>query len=82
MEDLRVGDSVVVFDPQVMSNGTNVHAAIVTRLWGNDPHPTCNVKVFPDCGDVYDMTSIQHAEIAPASKGYVPRSYVRLGEKR
>jgi hypothetical protein len=53
----RVGQ-IVEFHSSSTSNGTNVSPAVVTRVWG----PDCiNCKVFPDCGEVRDETSVSRA---------------------
>lgn len=57
---MKVGEAIQVVDPNVSSNGTNVHPALVTRVWGQGDTPTINAKVFPDCGTPYDATSIEH----------------------
>lgn len=62
--DRRVGEGVVVVNGRE-SHGTTTHPALVTRVWGKGAHPTINVKVFPDCGESYDSTSIQHWRKAP-----------------
>ena len=68
---LRVGDIVVVSDPNRASNGTHEHPAIVTNTWGSrDATPTINVKVLPDCGEPYDATSIQHWKATPYGSKY------------
>ena len=60
-EELRVGTVVVYLaGPDQESNGTREHPAIVTRVWGSGPRPTVNLKVFPDCGEPFDATSMQH----------------------
>lgn len=52
----KVGQTVVVIDSSHSSNGTLEHPGIITRVWGG----CVNIKVLPDCGDPYDMTSVQH----------------------
>lgn len=58
---LKVGHVVVFLagDDHV-HNGTRSHPAIVTRVWGDGARPTVNLKVFPDCGEPFDATSVQH----------------------
>jgi hypothetical protein len=58
-ETPHIGQSVEFFtkDESRHSNGNKEgpYAAIVTRVWS----PTCvNLKVLPDCGEIYDSTSV------------------------
>lgn len=69
---MKVG-TVVVFlagDDHV-HNGTKEHPAIVTRVWGDGDRPTVNLKVLPDCGEVFDATSVQHWHV----RGALPLTY-------
>ena len=80
---MHIGDTVLVHDPLNVSNGTTEHPAIVTRVWGSGETPTINVKVFPDCGEVYDITSIQHRNVflglyAEDDPGITARFYLLL----
>jgi hypothetical protein len=52
-----VGD--VVLHVGIDSNGTNVHPAIVNRVWSQLPSGAwcCNLTVFPDCGTATARTS-------------------------
>lgn len=66
---MNVGD-IVVFDAPKESNGTREQPAIVTRVWGSGGRPTVNLKVFPDCGDPSDATSVQHLSACPGQTAY------------
>ena len=69
---MNLGTSVVFGRHE--SNGANEHAAIVTRVWAeDDSHPTVNLKVFPDCGDSFDVTSVQYWKNAGWGSSYYYR---------
>lgn len=58
---LRVGD-IVITHGVAQSNATDVHPAIVTRVWGHSPEGdafcACNMTVFPDYGPPEIHTSV------------------------
>ena len=58
---MKIG-TVVVFlaGEDHVHNGTREHPAIVTRVWGDKPPRCVNLKVFPDCGEPFDATSVRH----------------------
>ena len=59
----KMGTVVIIIG--VHSNGHDRQPGIVTQVWGEyqmlngGGFHVCNVKVFPDCGDVKDCTSIK-----------------------
>ena len=57
-EPMKLG-TVVVYGKHA-SNGADEHPAIVTRVWGEGETPTVNIKVIPDGGDPFDVTSVTH----------------------
>lgn len=57
--NLKLGDTVLVRSTQA-SNGTNVHPAIVTRLWSDpvSPGAAINLTVLPDCAAPFCSSSV------------------------
>jgi hypothetical protein len=66
--DMKMGQTVIIMG--VNSNGHDRQPGIITHVWGNHValNPSqinggsfyvCNVKVFPDCGEVRDCTSVK-----------------------
>ena len=55
-------ETVIVTDPDVPSNGSTEHAAIVTAVQGNQVNPLINAKVFPDGGQFYNAFSVYHRD--------------------
>jgi len=72
---VRVGETVIyrTQDKAKQFNGSSDHPAIVTHDFGS----CVNLKVLPDCGDVYDATS-QPRISADDEKG---TGWFSLGEK-
>jgi hypothetical protein len=66
----RLGATVVYHQPpgeKSLGNGAKEHPAIITRVWG----PDCvNIKVFPDCGEIVDRTSIPRAFYSGQNWGF------------
>lgn len=66
----KVGQTVkfVLAENEKLANGHREQAAIVTAVWG----PECvNLKVFLDCGETVDRTSVPRAFYNGHSWGFV-----------
>ncbi len=48
-------------------NGMDVHCALITHVWNAQ---CLNLKVMPDCGAVFDKTSVQQAGIGWCAPGH------------
>lgn len=55
------------------SNGSDEQAAIVTRVWGDEPFPTVNLKVLPDFGEPFDAGSVVFWRNGPWQSEYYYR---------
>ncbi|MCJ2562704.1 MAG: hypothetical protein LN417_01270 [Candidatus Thermoplasmatota archaeon] len=56
----RMGQTVVYVDRDNDYNGHHDQPAIITKVWS----PGCvNLKVLPDCGEPFDVTSVVIKEI-------------------
>lgn len=50
---------IVMFHSDAKQNGSNVHPAIITRVWTRD---CVNLTIFPDAGLPYSVTSVSYGE--------------------
>lgn len=54
-------------DATELSNGTDVHPAIVNRVWNDE---CVSLTVFPDCGAPFTATSVTHSASLGLSRSW------------
>lgn len=62
MSTPHIGQMVVCVMDQGHSNNHNDQPAVITKVWSEG---CVNIKVFPDCGDIFDATSIRYLTNGP-----------------